>query len=154
MFNIVLFQPDIALNVGAAIRLSACFSCKLHIIEPCGFPYDVKKIKQAALDYLDKVEIIRHTSFAAFLDYVKNNPGNISLLTTKTEQPYYEHSFKPGDYLLFGSESAGVNREVREKISNHLKIPLNSECRSLNLSTSIALILGEALRQNKFFSFK
>jgi len=148
--NVVLYQPDIALNVGAIIRLSACLNVKLHIIEPCGFPFDMKKVRQAAMDYIDKVELIRHFSWAAFIDYKKKNVSTLYLLSTKADQIYSEVSFKEEDYLIFGRESAGASKEVWETIDHALKIPLKPDCRSLNLASSVALVLGEALRQTSY----
>lgn len=150
--NIVLYHPDIALNVGAIIRLCACFDAKLHIIEPCGFPFDKKKIKQSALDYIDKITIERHNSWPSFIKYYQYNNSNLNyskliLLSTKAQQSYYDTTYNHNDYLIFGSESGGVSQEVWQDINLACKIPMNSQCRSLNLATSVAIVMGEFLRQ-------
>lgn len=146
--NIVLYQPDIALNVGSIIRLCACFDAKLHIVEPCGFPFDDKKIKRAALDYIDKIVIKRHASWMSFVKYYHaDSIGNIYLFSTKAEKNYYDASYNENDYLIFGSESRGVGQEVWDNVNNAYKIPIKNGCRSLNLSTSVAIIMGEVVRQ-------
>ena len=148
--NIILYQPDIALNVGAIIRLCACVNINLHIIEPCGFPFDLKKIKKSSLDYIEKVTMTRHSSWHKFILYTQKSPGKIHLLSTKSKDPYYNSTFNKEDYLLFGSESSGVNKEVLENCNSFLKIPLKEGCRSLNLVTAISIVIGEALRQTGY----
>ena len=116
--NIVLYQPDIALNVGAIIRLVACFNSNLHIVEPCGFPFDIKKIKQSSLDYIDHVNITRYSNWDHFLEK-KNDHAKLLLLSTKASKYYHQISFSKNDYIIFGSESRGASEEVWKKIDDY-----------------------------------
>lgn len=143
--NLVLFQPDIAQNVGALIRLCACLDLRLHIVEPCGFPWDTRKIRQVAMDYLDHVEIIRHSSWDDFISAADN--GRLILMTTKAAQPYTAFSFADGDYLIAGSESSGAPDYVHARADGRVIIPMRGGMRSLNIACSVAMISGEALRQ-------
>ncbi len=148
MINMALYQPDIALNVGAAMRLCACLGAPLHIIEPCGFPWDERKIKQSALDYWDHLTLHRHNSFT---DFQNHTEGRLILMTTKTDQAYTGFIFQPGDILLAGRESAGVPEDVHEAADARVTIPMYGQARSLNVINACAMILGEARRQiNKF----
>ena len=145
--NIVLYQPDIALNLGATIRLCACLDIELHIIEPCGFPFNPKKIKQSALDYIDKIELIRHNSWQDFLKYKESHLGKLILFSTKASKNYYQIEYKKNDFLLFGSESKGVPADIWSDIDGSVTIPISKNTRSLNLVTSISLALGYAISQ-------
>jgi len=147
--NIVLYQPDIALNVGAIIRLCACFDAKLHLIEPCGFPFNIQKIKRSAMDYIDKITLKKHMSWESFIEFHTTQSGNLYLFSTKATKNYYETQYSHNDYLIFGSESNGVSKEVWNYIHDAFKIPLKNSCRSLNLSTSVAIIMGEFIRSDK-----
>ncbi len=146
--NIVLYQPEIALNLGNIIRISACFSANLHIIEPCGFPMDIQKIKRSSLDYYDKVKIYRYKDFNEF--YTLKSDFNLYLLTTKSANKYYQTNLDLNGYYIFGSESKGVSDEIRNKIKNALTIPLKENCRSLNLANSVAIISAEICKQNNY----
>ena len=148
--NIVLYQPEIALNLGAIIRLSACLNCNLHVIEPCGFPFNVRKIRESALDYFDKLSLTRHDSWQSFVVNTPLSAGKKYLLTTKASDNYYEAKYEKNSYLIFGSESRGVGQEVVDACDKSYKIEMNSECRSLNLATSVAMVAGEAIRQVKY----
>ena len=152
--NVVLYQPDIALNVGAIIRLCACLDVRLHIVEPCGFPFDMKKVRQSALDYIDKIELIRHVDWEAFTDFHKKHKGTLYLLSTKADVSYSQAFFKEDDYLIFGRESSGAGKEVWSYIDKALKIPLRKDCRSLNLASSVAIVLGESLRQTSYIGLE
>ena len=145
--SLALYQPDIALNVGAAMRLCACLGAPLHIIEPCGFPWDARKIKQSALDYWHHLTLIRHKSYAAFK--VSHKSSRIVLMTTKTDQPYTAFVFEPGDILLAGRESAGVPDDIHTAADARVTIPMQGSARSLNVINASAMILGEALRQTR-----
>jgi tRNA (cytidine/uridine-2'-O-)-methyltransferase len=149
MVQLALYQPDIALNVGASIRLCACLNADLHIIEPCGFPWDEKKIKRSALDYIEHLNLYRHSSWEKFIDQNQGS-SRIILLTTKAKIAYTEFAFKQNDIILMGRESAGVPEEVHEVIGHKVIIPMKKECRSLNVVNSAAMVLGEALRQTGF----
>src|SRR5688572_7751413 len=142
--RLCLFQPEIAGNVGAVMRLGACFGVPIDLIEPLGFEWDDKRVRRTAMDYIDHVEVTRHPSFAAFRT---NAPGRLILFTTKGRRSPYAFAFEPGDILLFGKESGGVPDEVANLSDAKLRIPIRPEVRSFNLATSAALALGEALRQ-------
>ena len=143
--RIALFEPEIAGNVGAVLRLGACMGVAVDLIEPMGFLWDDRRVRRTAMDYIDHVEIVRHPGFPAFRATL--GPARLLLLTTKAERSAYDFSFRSDDVLLFGKESAGVPPEVAALADERLRIPMRAEVRSLNLATSAALVVGEALRQ-------
>lgn len=145
--RLALFQPDIPQNVGAAIRLTACFGVPLEIIEPCAFSLNDKTLKRAALDYGPLAHLIRRESWAAFTAASARAEGRVVLFTTGAAQPLHGFAFAPGDTLLFGRESAGAPDEVHAAADARLFIPIRPETRSLNLVTACAIGLVEALRQ-------
>ena len=114
------------------------------MIEPLGFHWDDKRVRRAAMDYIDHVEVTRHEDFAAFCAAV---PGRLVLFTTKAEASAYDFAFQPGDTLMFGRESAGVPAEVAALCDARIRLPMRAEVRSMNLATSAAIALAEALRQ-------
>ena len=142
--RIALFEPEIAGNVGAVLRLGACLGVAVDLIEPMGFAWDDARVRRTAMDYIDHVDVTRHASFDAFRLV---RPGRLVLLTTKATHGLYDAEFAPGDVLLFGKESAGVPALVRAAASLAVRIPQRAQVRSFNLATSAALALGEALRQ-------
>ena len=142
--RLALFEPEIAGNVGAVMRLGACFGVPVDLIGPLGFEWDDKRVRRTAMDYVDHVEVARHASFDAFR---ASTPGRLILFTTKGERSPYDFEFRSGDILLFGKESGGVPAEVAAVSDAKLRIPIRAEVRSFNLATSAALALGEALRQ-------
>ncbi|MDQ3077304.1 MAG: tRNA (cytidine(34)-2'-O)-methyltransferase [Pseudomonadota bacterium] len=142
--RIALFQPEIAGNVGAVMRLGACFGVAVDLIEPMGFAWDDKRVRRSAMDYIDHVEVARHAGFEAFRAATS---GRLILLTTKAEASLYDFTFEPGDTLLFGQESAGVPTAIAAACDAALRIAIRPQVRSLNLATSAAIALGEALRQ-------
>ena len=144
--RIALYEPEIAGNVGAVMRLGACMGAAVDLIEPLGFAWDDKRVRRAAMDYIDHVEVTRHAGFAAFRAAIA--PRRLVLFTTKAMQSVYDFSFAPDDVLLFGKESAGVPAQVAEACDARLRIPMRPEVRSMNLASSAALVLGEALRQS------
>ncbi len=146
MTRLALYQPDMPGNVGAAIRLSAGLGVPLDIIEPCGFPWDERKIRTAAMDYIDLASLSRHTSWNAFKAQA---PGRIVLLTTKTALPYYDFSFREDDILLLGRESAGVPLDIHDAADAQITIKMAPGARSLNVINAAAMVLGEALRQTR-----
>ena len=150
--RVALFQPGIPQNVGAAIRLAACFGVGLDIIEPCSFPLDDKSLKRAALDYGPLAHMKRHDSWQAFLAAPERSEGRLLLFTTRGATPFHRFAFETGDTLLFGNESRGAPDEVHEAAEGRLVIPLRPEARSMNLATTAAMALGEALRQTDGFS--
>ncbi|MGE8143214.1 tRNA (cytidine(34)-2'-O)-methyltransferase [Novosphingobium sp. NPDC080210] len=144
--RIALYEPEIAGNVGAVMRLGACLGAAVDLIEPLGFAWDDKRVRRAAMDYIDHVEVTRHAGFAAFRAAIA--PRRLVLFTTKATQSVYDFSFAADDVLLFGKESAGVPAQVAEACDARLRIPMRPEVRSMNLASSAALVLGEALRQS------
>ena len=145
--KIALFEPDIPQNTAAIIRTCACLGVKLEIIEPCGFLLNDKRFKRVVMDYMDKKKIRCYENSNQFFDEKKNQ--RIILMTTKASISYTNFKFKKSDTILFGRESAGVPQYVHEMINNRLKIPMKNNKRSLNISSSVAIILAECLKQNK-----
>ena len=145
--KIALFEPDIPQNTAAIIRTCACLGARLEIIEPCGFLLNDKRLKRVVMDYMDEKKIRYYENSNQFFDEKKNQ--RIILMTTKASVSYTKFKFKKNDTILFGRESAGVPQYVHEMINNRLKIPMKSDKRSLNISTSVAIILAECLKQNK-----
>jgi len=145
--KVVLYQPDIAGNVGAVLRLGACMGTPVEIIEPCGFPFDLRRIRRTALDYIDHVKLRRHASWETFQADLSNHHGRLVLLSTRGAVRYDQFAFAPTDMLLFGRESAGVPDAVHDAADVVVRVPLAREMRSLNVASTSAMILGEALRQ-------
>ena len=143
---IALYEPDIPQNTAAIIRTCACLDAKLEIIEPCGFLLSDKRFKRVVMDYMDFSKIVFFQSEEHFFEEKKNQ--RIVLMTTKGSINYTKFNFKSNDTILFGRESAGVPERVHKLINDRLKIPMNEEARSLNLASSVAIILAESLRQN------
>ena len=153
MLHLALFQPDIPQNMGAFIRLSACLGMPLHVIEPCGFPLDDRKIRRAAMDYGVQAELIRHMGWEEFRQSI-GVMQRLVLLTTKASQPYTQVNYQDGDVLLLGRESSGVPQEVHAAADLRVMIPMQGECRSLNVSLAAAMVAGEAQRQVSQLSVK
>ena len=143
--RIALFEPEIAGNVGAVMRTGACLGAEIHLIEPLGFQWDDKRVRRAAMDYIDHVRVVRHPGFTAFRE--ATGPGRLVLFTTKSSASIYDFTFAPSDILLFGKESAGVPETVASAADAAVRIPLRTDVRSFNLASSAAIALGEALRQ-------
>ena len=145
--HIALYKPDIPQNTAAIIRLSACLNLKVHIIEPCGFSLHDPRFKRVVMDYLGFSKIFRYENYDMFL--IKNKKKRIVLMTTKAKKFYHNFIFKKNDILLFGRESAGVPESIHQSIGDRLKIPMNKNARSLNIASSVAIVLAESLRQTK-----
>ena len=143
--RIALFEPEIAGNVGNVMRLGACMGAGVDLIEPLGFHWDDRRVRRAAMDYIDHVEVVRHESFEAFR--AARAGQRLVLFTTRATQSSYDFAYRPDDILLFGKESAGVTDAVRACVDASVRLPMKPEVRSLNLATSAGLALGEALRQ-------
>lgn len=143
--RIALFEPEIAGNVGAVLRLGACLGAAVDLIEPLGFAWDDRRVRRTAMDYIDHVEVVRHASLDAFRQTV--GKSRLLLFTTRASQSAYDFAYRSDDILLFGKESAGVPSVVADACDTRLRIPIRPEVRSMNLATSAALVLGEALRQ-------
>ena len=144
--HIALYKPDIPQNTAAIIRLGACLSLKIHIIEPCGFNLHDSRFKRVVMDYIGFSKIFRYQDYDDFLS--KNKKKRIILMTTKAKKHYHKFKFKKDDILLFGRESAGVPNNLHKTLKNKVKIPMNKKTRSLNVAMSVAIISAEALRQN------
>ena len=144
--HIALYKPDIPQNTAAIIRLGACLSLKIHIIEPCGFNLHDSRFKRVVMDYIGLGKIFRYQDYDDFIN--KNKKKRIILMTTKAKKHYHKFKFKKDDILLFGRESAGVPNNLHKTIKDKIKIPMNKNTRSLNVAMSVAIISAEALRQN------
>ena len=143
--KIALFEPDIPQNTAAIIRTCACLGAKLEIIEPCGFLLTDKRFKRVVMDYLDEKEIKFYKNFDHFFESKENQ--RIILMTTKASVSYTTFRFDKNDTILFGRESAGVPNKVHKLIKDRLKIPMKDDKRSLNIASSVAIILAESLKQ-------
>jgi tRNA (cytidine/uridine-2'-O-)-methyltransferase len=147
--NIVLFQPEIPSNTGNIGRTCVATGTRLHLIEPLGFRLNAKEIKRAGMDYWDSLDVTRYINYEEFL---AQNPGaKIYYVSTKGQNLYTEAAFEEDCYLMFGKESGGIPEEIlKEHPDTCIRIPMQEEIRSLNLSNSVAIVLYEALRQNGF----
>ncbi|WP_321778286.1 tRNA (cytidine(34)-2'-O)-methyltransferase [Sulfurimonas sp.] len=153
MFNLVLVNPQIPNNTGAIGRLCVNAGASLHLIKPIAFDIDEKAVRRAGLDYWDKLDLHVWESIDDFFDNndIKNNAH---FATTKTNRPYFEAEFKDGDFIFFGSETAGIPEEILNKYKEqNITIPMTNEGRSLNLAISTGIVLYDAIRQN-YTSFK
>ena len=144
---IALYEPDIPQNTAAIIRTCACLGAKLEIIEPCGFLLTDKRFKRVVMDYMDHNQIKFYQSSDKFFEAKKNQ--RIVLMTTKGSISYTKFKFNSDDTILFGRESAGVPESIHQLIENRLKIPMNNNVRSLNIASSVAIVLAESLRQTE-----
>ena len=152
MFNIVLVQPEIPPNTGNVIRLAANTGCRLHLIEPLGFSMDDKHMRRAGLDYHEYAELSRHASWQAFLTEEKPDPARLFAMTTRGSRNLFDATFAPGDWLVFGSETKGLHPALLDSFSpgQRLRLPMQPDQRSLNLSNAVAVTVFEAWRQNGF----
>jgi tRNA (cytidine/uridine-2'-O-)-methyltransferase len=146
--KIALFEPDIPQNTAAIIRTCACLGAKLEIIKPCGFLISDKRFKRVVMDYMNSDEIEFYESSDHFFKSKENQ--RIVLMTTKASVSYTSFKFNKDDTILFGRESGGVPNKVHKNIKNRLKIPMKKNMRSLNIASSVAIILAESLKQTKF----
>ena len=143
--KIALYEPDIPQNTAAIIRTCACLGAKLEIIEPCGFLLSDKRFKRVVMDYIDYNQIEFYQSSEKFFETKKKQ--RIILMTTKGSINYTKFKFKHDDTILFGRESAGVPEKIHKLIKDRLKIPMIKNVRSLNIASSVAIVLAESLRQ-------
>ena len=147
LIKVALYEPDIPQNTAAIVRLCACFGARLDIIEPCGFFLSDKRFKRVVMDYINKCKIKSFKDFAAFKKDKKNE--RIILMTTKAKNKYFDFKFNKNDTILFGRESAGVPHLVHKSVDYKLIIPIQKKARSLNIVSSVAITLAEALKQNQ-----
>ena len=151
--QLALYQPDIPQNLGTLFRLAACMAVDVSLIEPCGFPFDDRKIRRAGMDYIEHVKLVRHISWQHF-SQSRSQHNRLILLTTKSPVIYTDFTFAPTDILLVGRESAGVPDEVAVTCDAAITIPMQHPMRSLNVAVAAAMVLGEALRQTENFPEK
>ena len=149
MLNVVLLEPEIPQNTGNIGRTCCATGTRLHLIEPLGFRLGEKELKRAGMDYWDRLDV---TVYANLEEFLEKNPGaKIYMATTKAQKVYTEVSYEPDCYLMFGKESAGIPEEILvQHPDTAVRIPMNEDIRSLNLSNSVAIMVYEALRQNGF----
>jgi len=145
--DIALYQPDIAGNVGAMLRTAACFGARVHIIEPCGFPFSMHGFRRTAMDYADAVSVVRHAAWPTFRSWADEAQRRIVLLTTQSGESLYLTAFAQGDILMMGSEGAGVPADVHDAACLQARIPMAAGMRSLNVGVAAGIALAEALRQ-------
>tara|TARA_B100000989_G_scaffold16580_1_gene10976 strand:+ start:1083 stop:1547 length:465 start_codon:yes stop_codon:yes gene_type:complete len=143
--KIALYQPDIPQNAASIIRTCSCLGIILEIIEPCGFIFSDKRFKRVVMDYYEKKNIVFYKSTDDFFDTKKDS--RIILMTTKAKNSYSEFMFNEDDTILFGSESSGVPKVVHDRVTKKLTIPMIEKKRSLNLSSSVAIVLSKAINQ-------
>jgi tRNA (cytidine/uridine-2'-O-)-methyltransferase len=143
--KIALYEPDIPQNTASIIRTCSCLGADLEIIEPCGFLFSDKRFKRVVMDYMDKEMIKFYRNSDEFFESKKNQ--RIVLMTTKASISYTKFNFEKNDTILFGRESAGVPKNFHQSIKNRLKIPMKDNMRSLNIASSVAIILAESLKQ-------
>ena len=147
--KIALYEPDIPQNTAAIIRTCSCLGAMIEIIEPCGFMFNDKRFKRVAMDYLDEKMIKFYPNDKEFFKFKKKENERIILMTTKASVSYSSFNFKINDTILFGRESAGVPEKIHKLVDNRLKIPLKFKKRSLNIASSVAIVLAESMIQNK-----
>ena len=152
MFNIVLVQPEIPPNTGNVIRLAANTGCRLHLVEPLGFSMDDRLLRRAGLDYHEFAEVARHASWPALLAAERPDPARCFAFTTRATRSFVDVAWAGGDWLVFGSESAGLPAAVREAFpaAQRVRLPMRAGQRSLNLSNAVAVAVFEAWRQNGY----
>lgn len=147
--RLALFEPDIPQNAGTLLRLAACLGVGVDVIEPAGFLWDDRKLRRAGMDYLDRVEIVRHPDWQRFRAAAR---GRLVLLSTRAPTVYTEFAFAASDILVAGRESAGVPDWMPAAVDGAVRVPMVAGVRSLNVAVATAMVLGEALRQTGGFT--
>jgi tRNA (cytidine/uridine-2'-O-)-methyltransferase len=152
MFNIVLVAPEIPPNTGNVIRLAANTGCALHLVEPLGFSMQDKLLRRAGLDYHETARLRRHASWAALLQAETPDPRRCFAFTTQGDQALGALHWQPGDWLVFGNETAGLPPELRDRFApaQRVRLPMRPGQRSLNLSNAVAVAVFEAWRQQGY----
>lgn len=144
--RLALYQPDIPQNAGTMLRLAACLGIAVDLIEPAGFVMTDKHLRRAGMDYLDNMELVRHSSWQAYIDQPARH-GRLILLTTRASEIYTDFRYAPDDTLMVGRETDGVPDAVHEFVEGAVRVPMVRQMRSLNVAVTAAMVLGEALRQ-------
>ena len=152
MPDLALITPDRPHNLGSALRLGACLGVPVHVVEPCGFPLDDRRIREAALDYGGAVSLVRHLDTARFLSWIAEEGRRLVLLTTRASSPFHAVRFADGDVLAVGSESDGAPPDIHDGADLRVRVPMVAGIRSLNLVTAATIVLTEALRQTGGFA--
>ena len=149
MFHIVLVHPEIPPNTGNVIRLAANTGCSLHLVEPLGFSMEDKLLRRAGLDYHEFAAVRRHRDWAGLLQQARPDPSRLFAFTTRGSQPFAQVQWQPGDWLVFGSETAGLPAALRDSFDaeHRVRLPMRPQQRSLNLSNAVAVAVFEAWRQ-------
>ena len=152
MFNIVLVHPEIPPNTGNVIRLAANTGCTLHLVDPLGFSMDDRLLRRAGLDYHEYAQVQRHANWPALQALQQARGGRLWAFTTRGAQPLGALSFESGDWLVFGSETAGLPAGLRDGIApeRRVRLPMRPGQRSLNLSNAVAVVVFEAWRQQGY----
>ena len=152
MFNIVLVEPEIPPNTGNVIRLAANTGCTLHLVEPLGFSMEDRLLQRAGLDYHEHARVRRHASWAALVEAARPDPARCFAFTTRGARTIADVTFAPGDWLVFGSETAGLPATLRESfpLAQRVRLPMRADQRSLNLSNAVAVAVFEAWRQQGY----
>ena len=145
--RIALFEPDIPQNTGNIFRLGACLGIPIDIIEPTSYLFDDKRFQRSSMDYFKYTKYKKHLDWESFYNWSKENNYRLILLTTKSNNKYSNYKFQSNDILLFGRESAGVTPSVHKSVDEQLTIPMVKGLRSINVSSAVALVVGEACRQ-------
>lgn len=148
--RLALFEPEIAGNVGAAIRIAACFAAGLDVIEPCGFPASDRSLRRAAMDYADGLDLKLHADWAAFDTARRAEGRRLTLLTTRADADVHETDWRESDIVLIGRESSGVPQAVHAAADRRARIPMAPGARSLNMAVAAAVALADARRRLGF----
>lgn len=149
--QLILYQPDIAPNVGTILRTTACLGIPTHVIEPCGFPWDDRKFLRAGMDYLELAMVTKHPSWDAFGEWKRDafRSARIVLMTTRSSHSYLDTQFYNDDFIMLGRESAGVPQDIHDACDLAITIPMQTQARSLNVAISAAMVMGEVVRQQR-----
>lgn len=149
---LALYQPDIAQNTGAMLRLGACLGVTVHIIHPAGFTFSRQAMRRGGLDYLEHADFVEHASYAEFSSWRRDAGRRLVLLSTRATASAYEVVYDEVDVIMVGRESAGVPQTVADNAELAVRIPMRQDMRSLNVAVAASLVLGEALKQTGGFS--
>ncbi len=152
MFNVVLVEPEIPPNTGNVIRLCANTGAQLHLVEPLGFSLDDAKMRRAGLDYHEYAQMRVHPNWEALITTEQPDPARMFALTTRGSQRFHEYAFAPGDWFIFGAETRGLSAALLAYFppAQRMRLPMQSDTRSLNLANTVAVVVFEAWRQASF----